>query len=144
MKKDKEFFEEGYDDSDPYEDSIFRFVSDNNEICRKKKFILRLISELHSAGNLSFRTEEYVKHVARMFNVYASCNVFPVNATVTIHDITGSNPMSSQSYTIPISSGLNCAKLALLDQLCYDIRKSYIDFNSADNKLSEIEDICAM
>ena len=26
MKKDKEFFEEGYDDSDPYEDSIFRFV----------------------------------------------------------------------------------------------------------------------
>jgi uncharacterized membrane protein YjjP (DUF1212 family) len=57
--------------------------------------------------------------------------------------INGSGNLSapfSESYTIQIAGGLNCNKLAQLDQLCYDLRKGRTDFQTADLRLHNIEE----
>lgn len=106
----------------------------------KKKFLVRLLSALHSAGNLSFRTESYVKNVAKKFDLSVSCTVFPVTALLTFHHESSTSDFTSESYTFGINSGLDCRRLAMLDQLCFDIYRSLLDFGTADIRLKYIEE----
>lgn len=106
----------------------------------KKKFLFRLAISLHGAGFLSFRTEDYIQRIARVFDLNCICTVFPVSAVMAFHDSGQLNASSSESYTLRISNGLDCSKLSMLDQLCFDIIRNKVDFETADERLQSIED----
>lgn len=111
----------------------------------RKKFLFRLVRQLHMSGNLSYRTEEYVRQISMSFNMCASCLVLPVCATISFQGSTSNlNPNTCESYTITLQSGLNCSKLSKLDQICFDIFQDRIDFATADNRLLEIEESTSM
>ena len=106
---------------------------------RKKKFLFRLVVALHSSGNLSFRTEEYIKRCAEQFGLKCVCTIFPVSAMFAIHDNTSTDLLYSTSYTVPIGFGFHCQKLNSLDQLCHDIIVNGCNFEVADKRLLDIE-----
>lgn len=106
---------------------------------KKKKFLFKLVSQLHRAGNFSFRTEVYITQVATAFNLHAYCAVFPVMAILSFQESAQLSPHNSESYNIAISSGYDCSKLSRLDQLCFDIQQGRLDFTSAQIILHEIE-----
>lgn len=110
-----------------------------NEATKKKRFIFRLVSSLHSAGNLSFRTEAYISQIAAIYNLQCSCAVFPVSAIISFQESEQLNPQSCESYNIKVSGGFDCSKLARLDKLCFEIQQSRLQFNDADKTLTEIE-----
>ena len=108
-------------------------------VTRKKKFLFKILILLHASGNLSFRTEEYIRNCARAFGMHATCSVFPVAAMLSIHESPNLDLTSnSNSYTIAISPGYKVATLCALDNLCYSI-KSGKDFEEAEKVLHAIE-----
>ena len=108
---------------------------------RCKKFLFRLVQALHSAGNLSYKTERTVEKIAKSLNMNATCTVYPLNATIAFNPLTQLNASSSESYTFRTEAGINCSKLGLLNQLCYDMTKKKIDLEVADMQLQFIEDM---
>ena len=125
-------------DDDKSSEILIRFGG-NDEIVRRKQFLIRLLSALHAAGNFSFRTELDVRQVAKVFDLSISCTVFPVTALVSFHESNQLNPNTTDSYTISINSGLNCSRLSLLEQLCFELCRSRLDFHAAEHKLASIE-----
>mmetsp|Transcript_14366 Transcript_14366/g.15020 ORF Transcript_14366/g.15020 Transcript_14366/m.15020 type:complete len:496 (-) Transcript_14366:38-1525(-) len=113
--------------------------SEEDEQTQKKKFLFKLVSQLHRAGNFSFRTEVYITQVASAFNLHAYCAVFPVSAILSFQESAQLSPHNCESYNIAISSGYDCSKLSRLDQLCFDIQQGRLDFHSAQVILHEIE-----
>lgn len=120
-------------------DLIKQSYSSDDEQTRKKRFLFRLLSELHGSGNLSYRTEAYVCNVGKSLGVIMTCTVFPVTALVSFYETKQLLPHSSDSYTLNINNGLNCNKLSMLDQLCFEMCRSRLDFNAADLALESIE-----
>lgn len=108
---------------------------------RCKKFLFRLLQALHSAGNLSYKTESVVEKIARCLNMNATCTVFPLNATISFNPLTQLTASSSESYTFRTEPGINCSKLALLNQLCFDMTHGKAELEIADGELQEIEDL---
>ena len=107
---------------DPLEDSILLSTPQegDNEASLIKKFLIRLLIELHRAGELSFKTEEYVKKVARIYSLRATCVILPASATIVFHS-DHMNSSSSESYSLNIRGGFNWSKLVQLEQLCASI-----------------------
>jgi uncharacterized membrane protein YjjP (DUF1212 family) len=91
------------DEMEEYEESLIRGAGDKqeDEHTRKKKFIFRLVLALHSSGNVSYKTEEYIRLVAHVYGLHCSCAIFPVTAMITFHENSAQlNPHSSESYSL--------------------------------------------
>lgn len=108
---------------DPLEDSIllasFDQFDDSHTIL--KKFLFRLVIELHDAGNFSFKTEDYIKKVARAYDIHCNCIITPSFATINLQQTHLLSPITTETYTIRIRNGLNFSKLENLDLLCFSI-----------------------
>lgn len=113
---------------------------DDDQEIRVKKFLFRLLSALHSCGNLSFRTEKYIKQTGRSYGVNVAATLLPSRAIVSFQKKRSNHPFSSETYTFSIDGGWLWRKHALLDQLCHDITHHNLDFASASQRLKEIED----
>jgi hypothetical protein len=86
------------------DDESNELLMDDDETIRKK-FLFRLVAALHSAGNLSFRTETYLRDVAHAFDMQATCTVFPVSATLSFQESSNHlNAGTSDSYSIAIGN----------------------------------------
>lgn len=110
-----------------------------------RRFLQRLLCELHRSGNFAFRTEKYINRVARVYNLNCTATLFPSRAILTFQHLSGRfDPSTSESYTFGISFAYSCFKLSLLEDLVYDIRKNKIDFDIAEFRLREIEEIKGM
>lgn len=89
------------------EREVHESLVDDDETIRKK-FLFRLVVALHNAGNLSFRTETYVRDVALAFDMHATCTVFPVSATLAFQVSSNHlNAGTSDSYSITICKVLH-------------------------------------
>jgi uncharacterized membrane protein YjjP (DUF1212 family) len=108
---------------DPLEDSLLLSSVDqyDDPSTVLKKFLFRLLIELHDAGTLSFKSEEYFQKVARAYNLHASCVISPTSALIYFQRSHHLSPTSSETYTIRIRNGLNFSKLEKLDTLCWMI-----------------------
>lgn len=116
---------------------------DDNE-SRAKKFMMRLVSALHSSGNLSYKTEYFIERVAAKYNLRGTCIIFPVSAILSFTTMSASHPLANESYTFRIRNGFDCAKLSRLDQLCFDILKRDLDLFTAEDILDRIEQAPAL
>jgi uncharacterized membrane protein YjjP (DUF1212 family) len=115
--------------------------SQEDDVTKKKKFVLRLVKALQSSGNFSFRTESVTQTVAHSLGLNCVCTIFPVLATLTFyHDSSYLHPTSTESYSIRIKGGFSCSKLGALDNLCFDLTRSGISFKDAEVKLAEIDE----
>ena len=128
----------GYDAA--FEESFLN-AAGTDIVTRKKKFLFKILILLHGSGNLSFRTEEYVRNCASAFGMHATCSVFPVAAMLSIHETPNLDLTSnSNSYTIAISPGYKVSKLCALDNLCYEIKNGK-EFEAAEKVLQEIDNV---
>ena len=119
---------------------MLEISSEDGYRSRCKKFLFRLLTSLHAAGNLSYRTEETVEKVAATFNMNATCTVFPLSAMVSFNPVIQLNGSSSESYSFRTSTGFDCSKLSQLNQLSYDIIRGNLDLQSGDKRLRMIEE----
>jgi uncharacterized membrane protein YjjP (DUF1212 family) len=109
----------------------------DEDMVKRKRFIMRLVNALHLAGNLSFRTEQYVEQVAQSIGLQAFLKIYPASATLSFY---GSSVLAMETYNFRASSGLSAFKLTALDELCYDvITNPSPDFTDADRRLLAIE-----
>lgn len=108
---------------DPLEDSLLlaSFEQYDDKITIIKKFLFRLLIELHISGNFSFKTEDYIKKVGKEYNYHVNCIILPTSATLTFQQTHLLSSTSIETYTIRISNGLNFSKLENLDLLCSSI-----------------------
>jgi hypothetical protein len=73
----------------------------DDEHSRKKKFIFRLILALHAAGNISYKTEEYARSVAKAYALHCTCTILPTTVMITFHNSTIKlGPQTSESYSL--------------------------------------------
>jgi uncharacterized membrane protein YjjP (DUF1212 family) len=132
-----------YEDEECLEDSLLQVLvapPDEDIGTIKRKFLFRLVSSLHLAGNLSYRTEAYVHQVALTFGLHASCVVFPSSVMISFQESSVLSPRFCESYVFPVTHGLNCNNLSQLDKLCFDLIKNKVDLKSAELKLASIEE----
>lgn len=126
---------------DPLEDSILLSTSEQFDDPKTllKKFLFRLLIELHDAGNLSFKTEDYIRKVARAYNVHASIILAPTSAILYFQQSHHLSPTTVETYCIRIKNGLNFSKLEKLDTLCWMIcGKKKLSFEDATKELENI------
>jgi uncharacterized membrane protein YjjP (DUF1212 family) len=105
-----------------------------------KKFLFRLLSALHGCGNLSFRTEKYIRQVGRSYGCDVAATLLPSRAIVSFQKKQSVHPLASETYTFAINGGWLWKNHALLDQLCFDITHHNLDFESASQRLRDIEE----
>lgn len=113
----------------------------------KKKFIIRLVSALHGAGNLTFRTEKLIGRVSNHIGLHCTCTILPNRVIISFQEDLVLNPTKSESYTFSLPSGWSVHKLCLLEQLCFDVSmrgKSSLPFSDANEKLEFIEHLPAL
>jgi uncharacterized membrane protein YjjP (DUF1212 family) len=122
-------------------DVIARTSSSEHDdpITARKKFIIRLLLALYSAGNLSYRTDKYVHKVSSAFGLYTSLTLLSNRAIVSFQQPDALGPMSSESYAFTTKPGWFYAKLIKLDQLCFDIVKRDLPFEKACLNLAQID-----
>jgi uncharacterized membrane protein YjjP (DUF1212 family) len=108
---------------DPLEDSLLLSSADqyDDPSTILKKFLFRLLIELHDAGTLSFKSEENFQKVARAYSLHASCIISPTSAIIYFQRSHHLSPTTAETYTIRIRNGLNFSKLEKLDTLCWMI-----------------------
>lgn len=123
---------------DPLEDSymLCMYYDDDDDLTKIKKFLFKLIISLHKAGNLTFKTEEYVIKVARSYRVHCSLSITPRRVVVAFYMSKALSATNSESYTFRISSGLDCTMLEGLHMLCNDICSQTMDINVAMERLN--------
>jgi uncharacterized membrane protein YjjP (DUF1212 family) len=120
--------------------TITQLSADDNIATRKKKFLFRVIETLHSAGNLTYKTEKTVIKMARALDLFATCSISPLSVIVSFNTSELQlNPKNSEVYTFSLSSGLDCSKLQATHQLLFDIETENIDFFDAEIQLAQIE-----
>lgn len=119
--------------------TITQLNAEDNVATRKKKFLFRVIATLHSAGNLTYKTEKSVMRLARKLDLFATCNISPLSVIVSFNTDLQLNPKNSEVYTFTLTSGLDCSKLQGTHQLLFDIECGNIDFLDAEIKLARIE-----
>lgn len=120
--------------------TITELTADDNISTRKKKFLFRVIETLHSAGNLTYKTEKSVKRLARKLDLFATCSISPLSVIISFNTSSLQlNPKNSEVYTFSLTSGLDCSKLQATHQLLFDIESDNIDFMDAEIKLAQIE-----
>jgi uncharacterized membrane protein YjjP (DUF1212 family) len=126
---------------DPLEDSILLSTAEQFDDPKTllKKFIFRLLIELHDAGNISYLTEDYIRKVARAYDLHASCIIAPTSAIVYFQQSHHLSPTTVETYTIRMKNGLNFFKLEQLDTLCWMIcGKKKLSFEKATQELQMI------
>lgn len=123
-----------------YVNRSIRAVTDlDDKESRTKKFLMRLTGSLHNAGNLSYKTEEFVEKLSRKYDLFGTCIIFPVSAMLSFTTMSREHPLANESYTFRIKSGWDCSKLDSLHQLCFDILKKDIDLFAAEKELDRID-----
>jgi hypothetical protein len=93
--------EEWYDEA--FEEHLLKKGSryGEDEHSRKKKFIFRMVLALHASGNISYKTEEYTRMIAKAYGLHCSCAILPVSVMITFHDSsTKLSPHTSESYSL--------------------------------------------
>ena len=126
---------------DPLEDSILLSTINqlDDNLTNLKKFLFRLVIELHSSGNLSFKTEEYIKKVGFSYSLHVNCIILPSFATIYFQQSHLLSPITTETYTIKIKNGLDFSKLDRLDLLCYNIcGKNKLSSDLAIEQLNKI------
>jgi hypothetical protein len=96
-----------YDES--FEEHILKMGASYNEDdhTRKKKFLFRLVLALHASGNMSYKTEQYIRMVANVYQVHCTCLLLPVTAVFTFHT-SATNLSSYTSETYNLRWDANC------------------------------------
>ena len=127
-------------------------ILSNEQKLHLKIFFFDLLCQLHSSGNLTYRTEKYIYHVGRRYGIHATATLLFRRAIISFHELhplesTGqaaaagagvSDSSSSETYTIPIRNGWKFGNLILLDQLCFEIIQRDLSFDKAKERLDEI------
>jgi uncharacterized membrane protein YjjP (DUF1212 family) len=112
----------------------------DDPIARRKKFIIRLLTALHAAGNLTFRTEKLISRISAYIGINCNCTILPKRVILSFQDELVFDPTKSESYHFVLPGGLDFHKLILLEQLCFNLTQSeVIDFVEADKVLLSIE-----
>lgn len=112
----------------------------DDPVVGRKKFIVRLLTALHAAGNLTFRTEKLITRVSTYIGINCNCTILPKRVILSFQDELVFDPTKSESYHFVLQGGLDFHKLILLEQLCFNLTQSdVIDFVEADELLLSIE-----
>lgn len=82
--------------------TLSAYSSTDDRITTLKKFIFKLVVELHHAGNLTFRTEDYIRKVTEAYNLHSTCAILPSCAILTFHESAQLSPATCSSYCIRI------------------------------------------
>ena len=115
------------------------FVPDE-ETVSKKKLLIRLVTEIHNAGNLCWRTEKLCVRVANTLGLHATITILPRRMILGFQESLALDPSKSECYTLCLGGGLNISKLSALEQLVFDFTKSKVlSFEQAQSRLEEID-----
>jgi uncharacterized membrane protein YjjP (DUF1212 family) len=103
-----------------------------------KLFLFHLLAQLHSSGNLTYRTEKYIYRVGKKYGIHATATILFRRAILSFQELQSLESTSSETYTIAIKSGWKYGNLILLDQLCFEILQRDLSFEQAQQRLEEI------
>ena len=115
-------------------------IQSDSDKSRCKKFLFRLVQALHSSGNLSYKTEDIIQRVAKVFHVFAICAVLPVSANISFNSSYTMSPKNSETYMCRLNFNYDCWKWVQIHELCHKIISRDVDLFTAEIELQAIEE----